>query len=87
LHSEAASVVQAMRELIDSTAQMIATFGCSMPRTSARSIAFWQMSRLVSSVGGDVDRRVGDDQQFVVGRHVHQEGMRDAPLGAQPGIG
>jgi hypothetical protein len=30
---------------------MIATFGWAMPRTCARSIAFWQMSRLVSRSG------------------------------------
>ena len=35
----------------------------------------------------DVDGRVGDQQDPVVGRHVHDEGVAHAPLGAQPGLG
>ena len=34
----------------------------------------------------DVDRRVGDDEDLVVGRHVHDEHVADAPAGAQPGL-
>ena len=50
---------------------------------TARSIAFWQMSTLSSSVGRDVDRRVRDDEHLVVRRHVHQEHVADPPAGAQ----
>ena len=51
LHSAAASSVLGMRGLTVSTAERIATFGVSMPRMCARSIAFWQMSTLHSRVG------------------------------------
>ena len=34
----------------------------------------------------DVDRRVGDDQDLVVGRHVHDEDVADAPADAQAGL-
>ncbi len=34
----------------------------------------------------DVDRGVGDQQDPVVGGHVHHEDVADAPLGAQPGL-
>ncbi len=39
---------------------------------------------LVFQRRGDVDRRVGDDQRFLVRRHVHDEAMADAARGAQP---
>ena len=41
---------------------------------------------LVVERGIDVDRGVGDQQQFVVGRHVHAEHMADPALGANAGI-
>ena len=64
----------------------IATFGRSTPNVRARSIAFWQMSTLSSSVGRDVDRRIRHDQDLVVRRHVHQERMAQAPAGAESGF-
>ena len=36
------------------------------------------MSALSSSDRGDVDRRVGDDEDLVIGRHVHDEHVADA---------
>jgi hypothetical protein len=47
----AASQVVAISRLIVSTADRTATRGCSMPRPSARSIAFWTMSTLVLRSG------------------------------------
>ena len=85
LHSAAASSVDWIFGLTVSTAERIATFGCSMPRTCARSIAFWHDVGLVLEVGRDVDRRVGDEQQPRVGGHVHDEDVADAPRGAQAG--
>ena len=35
----------------------------------------------------DVDRRIGDQQQLGVGRHVHDEDVADPPLGAKAGVG
>ncbi len=51
LHSAAASSVAGIFEFTVSTAARIATLGCSTPSDRARSIAFWQMSTLSSSVG------------------------------------
>ena len=31
----------------------------------------------------DVDRRVGDEQGLGIGRHIHDEDMADAPVGAK----
>src|SRR5262245_66686584 len=51
LHSAAASRVAGILELTVSTAARIATLGVLTPSAIARSIAFWQMSTLSSSVG------------------------------------
>jgi hypothetical protein len=51
LQSAAASSVAGIFELTVSTAARMATFGRSTPNVRARSIAFWQMSTLSSSVG------------------------------------
>ena len=51
LAEAAASIVAGIFEVTVSTAARIATFGCSTPSDTARSIAFWQMSTLSSSVG------------------------------------
>ena len=51
LHSAAASIVAGIFELTVSTAARIATFGVFTPSVIARSMAFWQMSTLSSSVG------------------------------------
>ena len=51
LHSAAASMVEGIFEVTVSTADSTATFGRSMPRSRARSMAFWQMSTLSSRVG------------------------------------
>jgi hypothetical protein len=59
--------------------------GFGVPMMCARSMAFWMMSTFSSSVGSDVDRRVGDHHRARVGRHVHQEDVADAALGAQAG--
>ena len=37
-------------------------------------------------VGKDVDRGIGDEQRFGIGRHVHDEDVADAPRGAQAGL-
>ena len=44
-------MVAGIFELTVSTAARIATFGRSTPSEMARSMAFWQMSTLSSSVG------------------------------------
>ena len=51
LQRAAASIVAGIFEVTVSTAARIATFGRSSPSEIARSIAFWQMSTLSSSVG------------------------------------
>ena len=51
LQSAAASSVAGIFEFTVSTAASMATFGFSRPRETARSIAFWQISTLSSSVG------------------------------------
>ena len=51
LQSAAASIVAGIFEVTVSTAARIATFGRTTPNVRARSIAFWQMSALSSSVG------------------------------------
>ena len=51
LQSAAASMVAGIFDVTVSTAARIATFGAFTPRDSARSMAFWQMSTLSSSVG------------------------------------
>ena len=83
LQSAAASSVAGIFEFTVSTAARIATFGRSTPNVRARSIAFWQMSTLSSSVGAMLIARVGHDQDLVVGRHVHQEHVTQAPAGAE----
>ena len=84
LQSAAASIVAGILELTVSTAARIATFGLSTPRDTARSMAFWQMSTLSSSVGAMLIAAVGDDQHLVIGRHVHDEHVADAAARAQP---
>ena len=51
LHSAAASIVEGIFVVTVSTAERMATLGIGRPRLCARSIAFWQISRLSSSVG------------------------------------
>ena len=41
---------------------------------------------LVLQGRGDVDCRIGDDERLVEGRHIHDEAMADAPVGAQPRV-
>ena len=36
-------------------------------------------------VGEDIDRGIGDEQRFRIGRHVHDEDVADAPRRAQAG--
>ena len=52
----------------------------------ARSIAFWHDVHLVVERRRDVDRRVGDDQDLVVRRHVHDEHVAEAPARAKAGF-
>ena len=51
LHRAAASRVERSFSVTVSTADRMATFGLAIPRTSARSIAFWQMSRFAFRSG------------------------------------
>ena len=37
-------------------------------------------------IGKNVDRGVGDEKRFRIGRHVHDEDMADAARRAQPGL-
>ena len=41
---------------------------------------------LAFEVGGDVDRRVGDDERLVVPRHVHHEAVTDSPRGSEASV-
>ena len=41
------------------------------------------MSDLVFERGRDIDGGIGDDQDLMVGRHIHDEDVTDAPSGAQ----
>jgi hypothetical protein len=34
-------------------------------------------------IGGDIHRRIGDQQRARIGRHIHQKNVADAPVGAQ----
>src|SRR6185437_8400309 len=38
-------------------------------------------------IGEDVDCRVGDEKRLWIGRHIHDEDMADAPLGANSRVG
>ena len=51
LHSAAASRVDSISGVTVSTADRMATFGCSMPSTWARSMAFWTISTFSFSFG------------------------------------
>ncbi len=86
LHSAAASRVAGILEVTVSTAARIATFGRSTPSEIARSMAFWQMSILSSSVGAMLIARVGDDEDLVIGGNVHDEHVTDAAARAQAGL-
>ena len=86
LHSVAASTVDGISGLTVSTAARIATLGCSMPSALREVDRVLHDVGLVLSVGRDVDRGVGDQQQPRIGRHVHQEHVADAPRGAQAAV-
>ena len=83
LQSAAASIVAGIFELTVSTAARIATFGVSTPSDIARSIAFWQMSTLSSSVGAMLMAASVTIEHLVIGRHVHDEDVADAAARAQ----
>ena len=86
LHSAAASIVAGIFELTVSTAARIATFGRSRPSEMREVDRVLADVDLVLERRRDVDRRVGDDQHLVIGRHVHDEDVADAAAGAQPGL-
>ena len=86
LHRQAASIVDGIFELTVSTAARIATFGLLEPERPRQIDRVLADVDLVVERRRDVDRRVGDDQHLVIGRHVHDEDVADAPAGAQPGL-
>ena len=86
LHSAAASMVEGILGVTVSTAERIATFGWAMPMACAKSIAFWQMSRLLLQRRQDVDGGVGNDDRPGIGRHGHEEAVAEPPLGAQAAL-
>ena len=86
LHSAAASMVDGILDVTVSTAERIATLGIRSRRACARSMAFCDDVGLVLQRGGDVDRRIGDEQRLRIGRHVHDEHVADAPCGADAGV-
>jgi hypothetical protein len=59
--------------------------GAFIPSACARSMAFWQMSRLVLEIWIDVDGGIGDDDRPLIGRHDKAETVADAPLGPEAG--
>ena len=86
LQSAAASSVAGIFEFTVSTAARIATFGRSTPSDTREIDRVLADVDLVLERRRDVDRRVGDDQHLVVGRHVHDEDVADAAARAQPGL-
>ena len=86
LQSAAASSVAGIFEFTVSTAARIATFGRSTPNDLRQVDRVLADVHLVLERRRDVDRGVGDDQHLVVGRHVHQEDVAEAPAGAQAGL-
>ena len=84
LHSAAASSVAGIFELTVSTAARIATFGVLHTEGHGEIDGVLADVDLVLQRRRDVDRRVGDDQDLVVGRDVHDEHVADASAGAQP---
>ena len=86
LQSAAASIVAGIFELTVSTAARIATFGCVDAERDRQIDRVLADVDLVLERRRDVDRRVGDDEHLVIGRHVHDEHVADAAAGAQPGL-
>ena len=86
LHSAAASMVDGTFGLTVSIADRIATRTSALPSACARSIAFWTMWTLSSSVGAMLTAASVTISGSVVGGHVHDEAVADAPRGAQPGL-
>ena len=85
LQSAAASMVDGILVVTVSTAERIATRGVPMPMPDPEVDGVLDDVALGIEVGEDVDRRVGDEQRLAVARHVHDEDMADAPVGAQAG--
>ena len=69
-----------------STAARIATFGSLDTERNGQVDRVLADVDLVLQRRRDVDRRVGDDQHLVIGRHVHDEHVADAAAGAQAGL-
>ncbi len=86
LHSAAASSVAGIFDVTVSTAARIATFGRARPSEMAQVDRVLADVDLVLERRRDVDRRIGDDQHLVIGRHVHDEHVAEAPAGAQAGL-
>ncbi len=68
-----------------STAERIATRGVPSADLHEEVDGVLDDVALGVEIGEDVDRRVGDEQRLGMARHVHDEDMADAPLGAQAG--
>jgi hypothetical protein len=86
LHSAAASMVDGTFGLTVSIADRIATGLARSPAHGARSMAFWTMWTLSSSVGKMLTAASVMISARSIGRHVHHEAVADAPLGAQAGV-
>ena len=84
LHSAAASIVDGILEVTVSTADRIATRGVvPKPACIIEIDRVLDDVALAVEIGEDVDRRIGDEQRLGIGRHVHDEDVADAPVGAQ----
>ena len=83
LHSAPASIVDGTFGLTVSIADRIATRTSGTRSACARSIAFWMMSTLSSSVGAMLTAASVTISVSAYDGHVHHEAVADAPRGAQ----
>ena len=84
LQSAAASMVDGIFEVTVSTAERIATRGDRTETGLGEEIdGVLDDVAFGVEIGEDVDRGIGDEHGLGIGRHVHDEDMADAPIGAQ----
>ena len=77
-------MVDGILEVTVSTADRIATRGVvPKPAWLIEIDGVLDDVALGVEIGEDVDRRIGDEHGLGIGRHVHDEDMADAPVGAQ----
>ena len=83
LHSAAASIVAGIFELTVSTAARIATFGFVEAERDGEIDRVLADVDLVLKSGRDVDGSIGDDEDLVIRRDIHDKDVTEAPGGPQ----